>query len=489
MRSVLPVLVSVTVYCLVFTAPATATWSTPVYSIDSVNCIEIINGRHYSIRHDLYVAMDTLRFCTDLDCDSISPAPETRMVIVLQNSPGLCANPSPEECCTAGDGSGNCARNDPGDIRIDILHEFIDSIRTMYSNVRIGLIIYSSTILDRTPLLRLEDPDAVSIFHGVLEAAACRNDDNPVHQMASDTAVNTGLALEEAIQLVDDEYDSTASARLGRHIILISDGSWDDIGVSSPLYIYENYVGEFPDRGIPTVHAVFIHDSLLHVQHDYPAQGCHNGDVIDLSYLEYAAIVSNGLYFPLKNDNSFQMNFTTVDHIPEACCWIINCTITNLSYNNRENRQSNVGWLEDMPYQTVFKFSALPLVNGENILSIKSTTGCYAKYDTIIIHKSEPAHPVAEQRNRYCIPSDEIAVFSNRSSVFLHTPLHLHAAPACVRIYTLSGRIAAEMSFKKLPEILALQSTGAPQKTRQMIGIVQIIPRNGEKPVSKMLLY
>jgi hypothetical protein len=458
-----------------------------VISIDSVNCTEIINGRHYSIRHDLYEAMDTLRFCMELDCDSMSPPPETRMVIILQNSPGMCSGIFPETCCTAGDGSGNCAQNDPEDTRIDILHEFIDNLKSNNLNVRVGLIIYNNIVTDKTDLLSL-DPDEVSKLHTVLESAACRNVDNPVHTIDRNTAVNTGLALKEAVQLVDDEYDS-AGPGLGRNIILITDGSWDDIGVSSPLDIYENYVGEFPDRGIPTVHAVFIHDSLLHVQHNYPAQGCHNGEVIDLSYLEYAADASGGLYFGLKGDNLIQ-NFTLLDNFGEGCCWVRHSEITNLSDNNTAVYPLNATSRgEEVQHNTMFKFTGLPLVTGENILTVGSSTGCYTKRDTITIYKSESAYSIQTVFSKKQSYSDDIFVSLNTGRVTVHSPGYLSGLPATVRIHSLSGQLIYGKYFRNLPRAFTVDESGSRKKKIGRIGIIQILLGNGEKTISKVMLY
>lgn len=107
---------------------------------------------------------------------------------------------------------------------------------------------------------------------------------------------NIGASLTAAIEAIDTDYDAVA-ARFSRHVILLTDGAWDDFQENGPRQVIEDYTSTFPSRPFPTVHGISIYDSLTHVRHGYPPQGCSDVNITDLEPLQSIADFTGGNYF------------------------------------------------------------------------------------------------------------------------------------------------------------------------------------------------
>jgi len=109
-----------------------------------------------------------------------------------------------------------------------------------------------------------------------------------------------GLALQEALKVVDDNFTGIP-ADMNRHIILLTDGAWDDAKINpprDPQTLINEYIAANSGRALPFIHGVFISDSATHVEHGYPPHGCSNTDSVDLSYLQSASeSLGKGLFF------------------------------------------------------------------------------------------------------------------------------------------------------------------------------------------------
>ena len=227
----------------------------------------------------------------------------------------MCTHYGPEYCCVPGDSSGFCSNNDPENNRIKGAHAFVDSLRSCDPESQIGVLTFSSTVSTHQAPLLLNNDDNINRIHTAIEKAACEteftiNNESeelvtPGQALPKYSAVkktSLGRALVEATTLVnaiDEQYSTcdAVAARFSCHIILLTDGAWDDFQDINPQLFIEYYQFEFSSCTLPTVHGIFIYDSVTHVEHGYPPQGCTGEDIIDLAPLRTIADLTGGMYF------------------------------------------------------------------------------------------------------------------------------------------------------------------------------------------------
>lgn len=404
---------------------------------DSV-CFVPVEGAVDTVGLDVGALGGTFRFCLEVDTIDSGYAP-IRVVLVLDESGSMCSHYGPNNCCVEGDGSGYCSKNDPGNKRVDAAIAFVDSLRTLSPESEVGVIRYATRI-SGTPLapLPLTSDANVNRIHNAIEEAGCSAsamEDDGLAKTTKTNVTNLGNALAEALEDVDTDYDRIPAYML-RHIVLLTDGAWDDIDINSPDALYNDYRSDHPDRTLPIVHGVFLSDSLTHVQHDYPAHGCSSEDLIDLSYLQHASTSTGGLYFGGTTPQTVVNHFITLlDSVTRTAAQTLTAfTVTN-NTNGSESSNATISRLNGSATTWVTTISNLPLDYGPNLLTVKRTIYLPGKGDTTIttnvqIFRSDKYREVLDTDlyKKYCEQVDaSISITASPESRGVNEPFDVDA--------------------------------------------------------------
>ena len=219
-----------------------------------------------------------------------------RVILLLDRSGSMCESNLSSQCCTMGDGSGLCMQNDPTDKRIAAANLLVDSLSARSIKSEIGVITFSTDIQSHIPL-ELSSELNTNQLHSWIEGAGCIATKQILTKLSTTTKAkitNLGTAVQAGLAMADTNH----SVNVSRHIILLTDGAWDDAANLSPQSLVTTYHLSFPDRIIPQIHGVFLSDSLLHVMHDYPSEGCSGTDPVGLEHLHNITQLTNGTYIP-----------------------------------------------------------------------------------------------------------------------------------------------------------------------------------------------
>ncbi len=341
------------------------------------SCFEPKNGAIDSVGRDVGALGGKFRICLQLDTIDSGFAP-LRVLLVLDNSGSMCSHygeNNPDNCCVPGDGSGMCSKNDPENKRVEAAKMFVDSLRVLNPESEIGVIVYSSSVssvLRPTPLTN--DANVESI-HRAIESAGCRQTTTGGGGTASvgmakithTTTTNLGIALQRALTEIDRNYQDMPQL-MTRHIILLTDGAWDDITVRPPDSLIAAYKRQNPDRPVPKVHGVFLSDSITHVTHGYPWQGCSESGVVELGHLEIASSLTGGLYFGGSTPQTVVATFKTIlDSVAQtAPQQLASLTVTNKT-NGETRSNGDIRQIAGTPtWETTLQ--NLPVEKGSNEL-------------------------------------------------------------------------------------------------------------------------
>ncbi len=250
-----------------------------------------------------------------IDRSIISPAPadtnnpistSVRIIIVIDESASMCQNPAAGNCCTEGDGSDSCMMNDPDDIRIQAAQMFVDSLAARSPVSQVGVVTFSQSATLHNPISLTSAQNIQQIKNWIYEASCVATGFNTLRttpapgglgKTQATKATYLGMGLQAGLTLADYDIDSMP-AGTGRHIILLTDGAWDDEATRAPQTLVDQYRAQNPNRKVPVIHGVFISNAVLHTEHLYPPEGCSSADPVVLTILQHATTLGDraGLY-------------------------------------------------------------------------------------------------------------------------------------------------------------------------------------------------
>ncbi|MBN1309563.1 MAG: LamG domain-containing protein, partial [Chitinispirillaceae bacterium] len=245
----------------------------------------------------------------------------------------------------------------------------------------VGVMVFVDRVSSTLQPLSLDNESNYTMIQSAIDGAGCtgRTIGGGGGGLAKTTAVketNCGLALQQALVEADRNFDAmSAEMKEGRHIILLTDGAWDDKETLSPQTLYEAYGTSFPDRTLPTVHGIFLSDSATHVAHGYPPEGCAENDIVDMSYLEYAAVATGGIFEPGSHPETVVEEFTQllnqiINMIPQTLSQMSVTNTTNGAIRGNTTIQTIESTNEKQAhYQTTI--DNLPLEFGLNTLIVR----------------------------------------------------------------------------------------------------------------------
>ncbi len=340
-------------------------------------CFQPANNAVDSVGRDVSAIGGNFRFCLELDTVDTGYAP-IRVILLLDRSGSMCDDDGP--CCVDGDGTGLCMYNDPTNQRILAAHNFIDSLRARSPESEVGIVLYANNTEDHNPQSLMNDADVTQI-HNWIDDAACAAPRN-LGKVAKTTDTYLGAALKDGLDLVDNNYNSM-DAGMPRHIILLTDGGWDDVGTRPPDEIISNYINTFPNRPVPTVHGVFLSDTALHVEHGYPPHGCSGTRDVDLAHLHTVTQLTLGQYFPASTPQTVVDNFRTLldsvsNTVPQR---LVNLVVLNSTTGASSSSTSITHIGSGAIWES--RISDLPLEFGENKLVVTQKIFSPSAMDTI----------------------------------------------------------------------------------------------------------
>lgn len=341
-----------------------------VASPDST-CFDPVDGVVDSVGRDVAELAGNFRFCLQVDTVDSGYAP-VRVSLVLDNSRSMCENPG--SCSCTGDSTNNCMNNDPENKRVEAAHVFVNSLRVLNPQSEVAVVVFSSDASGYGPL-SLETDQNLQQVHSWIDNAGCNK--NP------GLGTNLGLGLQSGLSLVDKNYNELLPL-MTRHIILLTDGAWDDFQTRSPEMILESYSTRYPDRVKPTIHGVFISDSITHVEHHYPWQGCAGSGLVDLSHLQSTAEATGGLYFPGSRPETVIENFQTLlDSVVQSAPQMLSSLKVTNTTNGAISTNGTIRQVGSTPtWETTLK--SLPLAFGANVLTVNRVISRPGRTDSII---------------------------------------------------------------------------------------------------------
>ncbi|MBN1760711.1 MAG: VWA domain-containing protein [Chitinispirillaceae bacterium] len=374
-------------------------------------CFNPIDGAVDSVGRDVIELGGGYRFCLAIDSVDAGYAP-LRVILVLDNSGSMCFGPGAMGCCEEGDGTDSCMYNDPGNKRVEAAKTFVDSLRAKSVNSEIGVVVYAQTASALAPL-QLNSDANVNDIKDYIDRAACTQ--RGIGKKTYAAATYLGLGLQEALRVVDANFSSIPS-NMTRHIILLTDGAWDDADTRSPAVLFDTYTTQHSDRIFPTVHGVFISDSALHVRHGFAPQGCADDEVVDLAQLGAATQVgpNKGMFFGGSTPETIVNTFLALlkEIVQPEPRTLEGMTVTNLSNGEVREHTSivNAGTVDSLIHFDA-TINNLPLVTGANLLQVvqviqrPGTEVLETVIDTVTIYKTDDWTSTFNQGeyDEYCV--------------------------------------------------------------------------------------
>ncbi len=353
-------------------------------------CFELNEGSVDTVGRNAYALGGTFRFCPGGDSADVAGI---RVILVLDQSFSMCGNNrDPASCCAAGDSSGNCMMNDPNDKRIEAAHRFVDSLAERDPWSEVGVVAFDQQTVVNNPI-PMTSVSNITIIHGWIYKASCMahvgvNSINtpattPVPASLGKTAATkatyVGLGLESALTAVDYNF-AALPPHTSRHIILLTDGAWDDNDIHGPDTLIALYKAQYPGRPVPAVHGIFLSNVELHVAHGYPPEGCSVREPVVLDHLARVSSLTAGLYFPGTTPQTIVDNFQTglLSIYRPDVKELRSLTITNTA-NGETRKGGPCSPVNDRASSWKTTLADLPLVSGNNALTfawvVRSTVG------------------------------------------------------------------------------------------------------------------
>ncbi len=394
-------------------------------------CFDPVAGTIDSVGRDVKELGGNYQFCFAIDSVNVGFAP-IRVVLLLDRSGSMCEQNTNGACCTEGDGSGLCMYNDPTDQRVEAAHLFVDSLRAKNNKSEVGVVIFWEGVRTQS-VLSLDSDANVAQLHEWINDASCSSSSSGI----SGTRTNIGAALEAGIGLADAGVDPS----MARHIVLLTDGAWDDVTTSgTPQTIINGYTASNPGVSFPVVHGVFLSDSALHVLHQYPPEGCSSSRNVELEHLQNIASLSGGRYIPRASPQTIVANFSDLLNsvIVRVEKSLKAMTVANLT--NGETREGASitpvagGAANQTQYQATI--NNLPLVDSVNTIVVTQTvdnpaTGIDEIYsDTVTIFRTTEWTSTIDPKEyqEYCvIDSTKISITVTPESTLVNSPFTVNS--------------------------------------------------------------
>ncbi len=218
---------------------------------DTAHCFS--SGASLRVSREVQTLQSLYRLCLGADTlhSHIRPL---RVILAIDQTGSMCNNAAHEH-------------NDVNDKRILAAHLFVDSLARQYSESQVGTVRFNGNeALSPRPL---SSEDNIEDIHKEINEAACKKPyAYPKRRKALETWI--GAAIEAALEQVDRNYQQIAATH-ARHIIVLTDGQWNDADDLGPARLLNDYREDHPNRPLPIIHAVFVSDSAWHVNHGEPA--------------------------------------------------------------------------------------------------------------------------------------------------------------------------------------------------------------------------
>lgn len=333
-------------------------------------CFEPVNGTIDSVGRDVAALGGAFRFCLEIDTIGEGSSP-IRVILLLDKSGSMCAQKNRDniDCCTPGDGSKLCMDNDPTDQRIEAAHRFVDNLKAMSPGSEVGVVNYASTVKNVLNPLLLSSENNVSRIHRIIDSAACWSEPNRLGKVAKTAETNLGTAMQKGLELADFNYNNL-DPDIARHLILLTDGAWDDVDSRSPELLIREYASSYRNRPVPVVHGVFLSNSELHIAHGYPPQGCSSEDEVNLEYLHTAATLTDGMYFSGATPQTVVANFATLlDNVTRAVPQRLVAVIVTNTTTGAVSSSTSITHIGTGAVWEAY-INDLPLESGENRLVV-----------------------------------------------------------------------------------------------------------------------
>ncbi len=361
-----------------------------------MSCYTIDTQKVFNVKEEVSLLSDLYTFCTAIrsHCQK-----QSRIILVVDASASMCME------VTGCEGASN---NDPTNKRIEAAMAFVDTLAKRGLECEVGVIIYTGVGNDSTgartttrvlPAMKVNSAMNLDSLHNAINDGACKQllrgveKIRTIEKYAKRTLTFTGIALDSAIHLVDAGYDTLPD--LDRHIILLTDGDWQKPIAADLFAAYE---AGFPGRPLPTVHGVFLSDSVTHVAMGFPPQGlltCNDSVRVppDLTSLQQAAERTNGNYLPGTTPqtivNAFFSLMTDIIYSPPVCA-LSSVQFTNLATD--EQRMTVFRHDSINPGHYVIPVPSFPLEYGVNTFMITMIAHDINQHqmiimDTIIVNR------------------------------------------------------------------------------------------------------
>ncbi len=330
-------------------------------------------NRTVTVGRDVNTLRNLFRICLSIDTleGVIKPL---RVVLAVDGTSSMCRD-------------GAKFHNDIYDMRIEAANLFIDSLAQRSRESEVGLVAF----FERLPYNRvfsaveLTDRSNINDLKQHVETASCEAigwGRRKTREAGGILATYIGNALVGALELVDEDYDRIAETHT-RHIIILTDGQWDDD--ETPRTILNQYQRANPGRELPTIHGVFLSDSAWHVNH---------GEVAfpEGEELEYVVNETGGIFISNAQPvNIVERLLGLLEQITQHQMQTLQSfSITDLATG--QSHSADVSRLTDGENDWLAQASNFDLKIGENKFLLSKTVGGEEINDTLVVNRKDGTH-------------------------------------------------------------------------------------------------
>ncbi len=335
----------------------------------AADCFEQQQGKVYQVSKEALYLSDLYYFCLQIDTLKKSLKP-IQVILAIDETSSMCNSKTWEH-------------NDVNDQRILASHLFLDSLVQRSPMSRLGTVRFNRNFTMGP--FAINNAANVTELHEEISRAACNSDytypkRRALRKTSKALATSIGAALNVALIQADFEYEAIFDSH-DRHIILLTDGQWDDRGSLGPQRLLNDYAARNPGREPPKIHGVFLSDSALHVQHGHPAfpYGAEMQQIVQQT---------GGVFIPNAQPHNIVQNLLAIldsisVHVPEE--------LESVSFTNVATGETRQTTFEKLPAETnrwEVRLPAFELQYGLNQFVITKQISGNVSRDTLRINRA-----------------------------------------------------------------------------------------------------
>ncbi len=374
-----------------------------IADFDTSKCFYDYLDESYTVSREVAQLQNLYKFCLEIDTTKgvIKPA---RVILAIDNSNSMCYRP---------DSSDDRIGNDTLNMRVNSALLFAKTLKEQSPNSEIGVIAFSGSPQVIQYPRTVGNPQFMSAINKSILKTGCSAGAGKRRSVAKALNTNIGLAIQAAFEQADADFDLIADS-LQRHIIVITDGEWDDAGLRSPSALFEHYQASYPGRQPPVIHGLFL---------------THDGQEPGYPQLSEMVNLTGGTYYGAETPATITQTLTEVlGSIMETTPVVLESVTFTKAGTALSETVVNPRALTGGGNNYLVQLPAMPLDFGENAFEITVQTSKGPQVKTLNITRSTQkldSSPVSNVLYACEIDSIKMAVTNSKRVVLLDSAVSM----------------------------------------------------------------